>query len=157
MCLSGVQRVISITFLRMTIKQRKRMKKINIRSLMYYAVCCGAVRSTILRRSSVLPTVTSMCRRSGSTSTVFVLRGLLCLNSFTALRLCSSAFCLSFHPARDRKLKIWVVFTFAQYWMPDGRSERRSGTDGYHQDLRFHSLELQPHGQVSPQSPVCAG
>ena len=38
------------------------------------AVCCVAARSTIKRRTCVLPTVTTMCRRTGTTTTVFVWR-----------------------------------------------------------------------------------
>ncbi len=38
------------------------------------AVCCAAARSTIKRRTCVLPTVTTTCRRTGTTTTDFVRR-----------------------------------------------------------------------------------
>src|SRR5262245_33442803 len=51
------------------------------------AVCCVAARSSIKRRAFVLPTVSSMCRRSGTAFSVFGWRGLLRLDALIALPL----------------------------------------------------------------------
>ena len=48
-------------------------------------VCCVAVISRLLRRSSALPSTTPMCRRTGTSLSVSVRRGLLRLDRFSVI------------------------------------------------------------------------